>query len=265
MLTIVALLLPAAAHAAKSRVRFLSNPPGATVVDAALGELGTTPLQVDLKRGIVLDCTFSKNGYESRAVSREVDALHVVVQADLEPAPMTTVRLGVEPVNARVRLSTADGTEVYEGDAGNVHALPPALWGADETARFKLEAWAPGYRPLTEEVELSNHEAHELAFELAEVSTLLTVTSDVEGVRVSSESLGGSLGETPLESRVSLIELMRTRSRLHHSQDNPGRVVLTFSKSGYRTRATQVELDFDRAENAFEISLEPIGDSAGAP
>ena len=122
-----------------------------------------------------------------------------------------------------------------------------------------------GRRGLDELPAEAAREAHELALELTEVSTLLTVTSELEGVRISSEALGGTLGETPLESRISLIELMRARSRMHHSQDNPGKVVLTFSKSGYRTRATQVDIDFDRAENAFEVTLEPLGESAGAP
>lgn len=261
VLALVALSVPQLAHAAKSRVRFLSNPPGATVVDANLGELGTTPLQLDLKRNTVLDCTFSRRGYESRSVTRTLDALHVVVQADLEQLPMTSVRLGVKPANASVRLTTTHGVEIYSGPANHVHALPPAFWGANETARFNLEAWAPGYRRLEEEIELTNHERHDLEFTLNEVSTLLSLTSDLEGVRVSSTSLGGSLGSTPLERRVSLVELLRARSRQQVSQGHPSHVVLTFSKPGYRTQATQIELDFERAENTFEVTLEPLDPS----
>ncbi len=252
------LLLPTGARAAKSRVHFLSNPPGVTVTDANLGELGTTPFRLDLKRKTALVCTFSKPGYESKTVSQVVGSLRTEVRADLVPLPMATVRLDVVPRGASVKLSAPDGTEIYAGESGRVHTLPGQFWDTSETATFRLEAWAPGYRPIDQEIVLTNHQSHDLSLPLAEVTTLLSVSSEPEGVLVSSHFLG-SLGRTPLESRVSLVDLLRARSRQNAAAGDPSRIVVTFSKPGYRTRASQIALDFEREENPVTVSLEPLG------
>lgn len=253
----IVLLAPGVSRAAKSRVRFVSNPPGATVTEATLGEIGVTPFQLDLKRKTVLECTFSKRGYESRTVSRTADALRVEVRADLPALPLTTVRLDVEPRSASVRLSAPDGTEIYSGESGRVHTLPGVFWGDGDTAKFHVEAWAPGYRPADEEVVLTRHRPHDLSIPLAEVTTLLSVVSEPEGAQVASHFLG-ALGTTPLERRVSMVELLRARSRLNAHGD-PTRIVLTFSKRGYRTVARQIPLDFDRDENTLSVALEELG------
>lgn len=250
--------VPGDAWAAKSRVSFTSNPSGATVVDANLGELGITPFRLDLKRKTALECTFSKAGFESRTVSQVADSLRVEVRADLRPLPVTSVRLGVKPSNASVSLTTLDGTEIYAGESGRVHTLPGQFWGDDETAKFHFQAWAPGFRPIEEEILLTKHQHHELEFPLTEVSTLLSITSEPEGVRVSSQFLG-DLGTTPLESRVSLYDLLRARSRLNAPQGDPGRIVLTFSKSGFQTKAKQIVVDFEQTENPVSTVLEPLG------
>lgn len=258
VLLAAALLSAGGAWAAKSSVRFLSNPPGATVVDANLGELGTTPFQLNLKRKTELNCTFSKSGRHSRTVSQVVEGLKLVVRADLPALPMTTVRLGVEPRSASVRLSAPDGTEIYTGESSRVHTLPGQFWDTGESASFQLEAWAPGYRAIQEAIVLTKHERHELEFPLTEVSTVLSITSEPEGARVSNDLLG-NLGTTPLEARVSLVDLLRARSRMNVSQGDPSRLTLTFSKSGYRTRASQVVIDFETAENPVSTTLESLG------
>ncbi len=256
------LLGSAATSAAKSKVTFRSNPPGATVTDSAMGELGVTPFELNLKRNTALECTFSKRGYESRTVTSTVDALKVEVRGDLPALPATTVRLGVEPRQTMVKLSAADGTEVYSGEGGRVHTLPGDHWGSADIATFHLEAWAPGYRPLEEEIVLTKHEYHDHSISLAELSTILTVSSEPAGVRVSSQFLG-DLGITPLETRVALVDLMRARSRQNAEQGNPGRMLLTFSKPGYRSSASQILLDFERAENALNVSLDELAVEAG--
>ncbi len=58
---------------------------------------------------------------------------------------------------------------------------------------------------------------------------------------------------------VSLIRLLRARSRMNATQGDPGRMVLTFSKSGYRTRANQIVLDFETAQNPVSTTLESLG------
>lgn len=260
LLLLSLLLGSTAASAAKSKVLFLSNPKGVTVTDALLGELGTTPFELNLKRGTVLECTFSKPGFESRTITRTVDALRLEVRADLPARPATSVRLGVEPRHATVRLSSTDGTEIYSGESGRVHTLPGDLWGAGTTARFHLEAWAPGYRTLEESLTLTKHEQHPLTFTLEELSTVLSVTSEPEGARVTDQFLG-DLGVTPLETRVTLVQLLRARSRANAQQGDPARVVLTLSKPGFEGIATQVALDFERAENTVAVALEPLGPS----
>ena len=257
LLLSISLLCATAANAAKSKVRFRSNPPGATVTDTELGELGVTPFELNLKRGTTLECTFSKRGFESRTVTRSVDALKVEVRGDLPARPATTVRLGVEPRQTRVKLSASDGTEIYSGEGGRVHTLPGDLWGSASTATFHLEAWAPGYRPHDEEIVLTKHENHDHPISLTEISTILSITSEPDGVRVTSQFLG-DLGTTPLETRVALVDLMRARSRQNAEQGDPGRLLLTFSKRGFQSSASQFVLDFDRAENAIEVTLEEM-------
>ncbi len=259
-LPLLALMLsPAAANAAKTRVLFLSNPPGTTVTDPALGELGVTPFELNLKRNTVLECTFSKFGFESRTISQTLEGLRVEIRADLPALPETTVRLGVEPRIASVKLTGAEGTEVYSGEGNRVHTLPNTLFGEGGTGSFHVEASASGYRPLEQAFTVAQHEHHDLSLTLEEVSTVLSVTSEPEGVRVSDRHLG-LLGITPFEARVSLVELMRARSRGGARQKDAPRLLLTFSKSGYRTTVKQVEVDFDHAENAVEMELESVGD-----
>ena len=255
VLSVLFLSAAAGTQAAQTRVLFISNPPGATVVDVTLGELGATPFRMNIKRGTELECTFSKEGFESRSVTQTIEGLKADVRADLPALPLTTVRLGVDPWNTSVRLTGPDGTEIYSGEGGRVHTLANDLWGAEATATFKVEASAPGYRAVEREIELDKHESHALEFPLTEVSTLLSITAEPESVRVRDTYLG-DLGWTPLEARVSLVELMRARSRKGAASGDPAKLMLTLSREGFETRALPVALDFDRAENSVNVALE---------
>ena len=249
-----ALLVPAIANGAQTRVFFLSNPPGAQVVDANLGELGSTPFRMNIKRGTELECTFSKAGFETRTVTVTVTGLKADVRADLPALPLTTVRLGVEPRETTVRLLAPDGSELYSGEGGRVHTLPNELWGDEVLATFRVEAWAPGYRPLDQSVELQKHGHHDLSLPLSAFSTVLSLTADPEQARVYDQFLG-YLGWTPLETRITLADLLRARSRRGVTQGEAGHLLLTIARDGYNTQSVQVPLDFERAENAVSVSL----------
>lgn len=262
LLLALALTASQVAEAAQTRVLFISNPPGALVVDETLGELGHTPFRMNVKRKTELQCTFTKDGFETRTVNQAVDGLKADVRADLPALPLTTVRLGVEPRQTSVRISAPDGTEIYSGEGGRVHTLPNDFWPAEDVAEFHVEAWAPGYRPVEREVELEQHQYTELEFPLTEITTLLSITAEPKQVRVQDQFLG-DLGWTPLEVRISLVELMRARSRRNAVSGDPAHLLLTLSREGFATRALQVPLDFDRAENSINETLEPNSGASG--
>ncbi len=64
----------------------------------------------------------------------------------------------------------------------------------------------------------------------------------------------------PLERWVSLAELLRARSRLNATQGDPPGSSSRSRSPGYRTRASQIVVDFERAESPVSIEIEPIGD-----
>jgi hypothetical protein len=185
----------------------------------------------------------------------------MVMRADLPALPLTTVRLGVEPRQASVRLSAPDGTEVYSGESGRVHALPNDMWGPSKEAAFRVEIWAPGYHPKEETFDLTRHQPHLLEFVLNEIVTKLSIRSEPEGATVSDAFLG-KLGVTPLYDEVSLADLQRARARRGVAPDNAARLVLTFSKGGFRSRAQQVDIDFEKSENSVSVELDPIESGA---
>ena len=238
----------------KTVVRFRSNPRGVTVTEAELGVIGITPFDLTLKRKTALECTFSKDGYVDGQASAVVDGLKMEVRVDLKPLPDATIRVTVEPRWADVRLTDVEGNELVDGDSGRRYTLRRNAWGFEPTAQFRLEITAPGYVTSDEIIELRRHEEHELSYVMKEVTTLLVVESAPEGVEVADAFLG-YLGRTPFESTISLVDLMRARSGRRAQMEHPERLVLTFSKPGFKTMAEQFPLDFGQSLNTISVEL----------
>ena len=164
----IILLLVVSVTGCTAHVRFTASRPGTLVQEATLGELGETPLEMDLRHGRY-SFVFTLDPCLEARVYRDVRGSEVFVHAELAPHE-TVLQVSTTPPDAKVRV-TWEGKDV---DFEEVCRKNPALEDQLRSfhAAYQLAEVAVSSRSFHDAMRERFPDAEELTFSLRPDATI---------------------------------------------------------------------------------------------
>ena len=241
----------------KSVVTFESTPSGAVLQCAKLPSLGETPCTHPIKHG-TYSFVFSLPGHQELRLERRIGGREQLIHAMMIPG-RTRLDIDTVPPDANVQVTRA-GRAVDLGQTVRPHdALDlddARFWGQAGAAVFHVEASAPGYTTIVEDVLLGRYESTRLSYVLKERRAELSVRSNPPGVDVYDRSLG-YLGRTPFTTFIPADQLARISARRDQRGRDTAQLQLSGRLDGYEPfeRVVSVTVDGNSNEIAFDLAL----------
>lgn len=240
----------------ESLIYFNSSPKGASVQDARLGHLGTTPFERELPQGTDLDLTFSLAGYED-GKRNVINAHDSIVMLELIRIP-TYVGVRTTPAGASLEFHTVGGKEISlkrtSKIVGKQEALNLMYEFPDSINEVVITMRKHGYRVKKETVKVEPKKQNWFSFPLEKITTEISVNSQPSGAEVYEGTLG-FLGRTPLNKEFTWEELRRLSIGKDIDTINSIILHLKFMKPNYKSVETIEKMFLDQGDTTKFVNV----------